>query len=253
MTNAHGRFAWYELMTDEPQAAMSFYAQVAGWTSQDMPMPGMTYTIVLAGQTQVGGMMKLPAQCTGVHPFWSAYIAVDEVDTAAARLKHLGGTVCKEPEDIANVGRYAVVADPQGAMFNIFKSLSPSETAHSMAPGRIAWNELNTNDWAAAFDFYRDMFGWQKGESIDMGAMGTYQLFTIDGTGVGGMFNSPAAHEARFWLFYIGTDDIDAALARISAGGGKVLNGPQEVPGGAWIVQATDPQGAHFAMVGPRK
>jgi len=88
---------------------------------------------------------------------------------------------------------------------------------------------------------------------MDMGPMGTYQLFTIGGAAVGGMFNSPAAQMARFWLYYFNVSDIDAAGKRVSDGGGKITQGPQQVPGGGWIIQASDPQGAAFALHGSRK
>jgi uncharacterized protein len=253
MSKLHGRFVWHELMTSDTSAARAFYGPVAGWNMTDVPMPGMTYTILAAGQTQVGGLMAIPPDCAGMKPFWSGYIAVDDVDADAARLKRLGGKVCKEPADIPNVGRFAVVADPQGAVFNLFKSNTAGVPDPAMTPGRFNWNELHSTDWLAAFEFYRDMFGWQKGDSVDMGAMGVYQLFTVDGIGCGGMFNSPAAKDRCYWLFYTGVDDIDAAAGRVKAGGGAILNGPQQVPGGMWIIQATDPQGGMFALLGPKR
>jgi hypothetical protein len=186
-------------------------------------------------------------------PCWVGYVGVDDADRAAAKVKQLGGRILMEPTDIPNVGRFAAVTDPQGAAFNLFKPSQSGQRAVSRDPGQVGWHELHTTDWAKAFEFYADMFGWLKGDAMDMGPMGTYQLFSINGTPSGAMFNSPAAQGARFWLYYFNVGNIDEAVKRLSGGGGKVMNGPVEVPGGGWIVQAADPQGAAFALLGSRK
>jgi hypothetical protein len=252
---AQGSFVWYELMTREVGAAKKFYGSVVGWTAQDMPMPGMIYTIVSMGATQVGGMMTMPKEAAagGMPPSWVSYVHVDDVDAAASKVQALGGKVCVAPTDIPGVGRFSSVMDPQGAAFNLFKPNQAGERGFTMAPGHIGWHELHTSDQAKAFEFYSAMFGWKKGDAMDMGPMGTYQLFTTGDVPVGGMFNSPAATAARFWLYYFGVTDIDAGKQRVADGGGTITNGPVQVPGGSWVVQAKDPQGAAFALVGPRK
>src|SRR5216684_1342439 len=120
MAGAQSSFVWYELMSTDVAAAKPFYANVVGWKTEDMPMPGMTYTILSAGDTQVGGMMTLPkdAAAAGMKPSWVSYIDVDDVDSAASKVQGLGGRIYAAPTDIPNVGRFAVVADPQGAIFN---------------------------------------------------------------------------------------------------------------------------------------
>lgn len=254
MSASHGRFVWCELMTSDTAAAKSFYGSVVGWDMQDLPMPGMTYTVLSAGETQVGGLMPLPPEA-GRHelrPCWLGYIGVDDVDAAARRTRELGGSVHRAPDEIPNVGRFAVVADPQGAMFQLFKSARPGTPTPPQLPGSTGWNELHTRDIAKAFEFYASLCGWEKGDGIDMGPMGTYQLFKLDGAAIGGMFNSPAATAAPFWLYYFTVGDIDQATSRVTGGGGKILHGPTQVPGGGWIVQASDPQGAMFALLGTR-
>jgi len=255
MAGAQSSFVWYELMTSDVAAAKAFYSEVVGWITQDMPMPGMTYTLLSAGSTQVGGLMMLPkdAADAGMKPCWVGYIGVDDTDSAAARVKKLDGTILRAPADIPNVGRFAVVSDPQGAAFNLFKPSQAGQRIVSNEPGHIGWHELHTTDWPKAFGFYAQMFGWVKGDAMDMGPMGIYQLFTIADVAVGAMFNSPAAQAARFWLYYFHVGDIDAAAKRVCDKGGKITHGPQQVPGGSWIVQAADPQGAAFALLGSRK
>lgn len=253
MADSTGFFVWYELMTTDVAAASRFYGHVVGWTTEDVPMPGMTYTLAKVGEVQVAGLMTLPeeARTAGMKPCWVGYIAVPDVDEAAKKVVSLGGKVLREPEDIPNVGRFAVVADPQGAAFHLFKGTGPAEpVASSMKPGRIGWHELHTRDAVQGFEFYSALLGWTRGQAIDMGPMGTYQTFAIGGSQAGAMFNSPIP--AQFWLYYFAVVDIDEALTRITLHGGRVMQGPMEVPGGAFVVQATDPEGAMFAVVGMR-
>jgi predicted enzyme related to lactoylglutathione lyase len=260
MAGSQSGFFWYELMSTDVAGAKAFYGNVIGWKTQDMPMPDMTYTILQAAETGVGGMMPMPAHAreAGAKPNWTGYIYTDGVDAAVTKLVGLGGTVHRAPSDIPDVGRFAVAADPQGAVFQLLtpRPAQPGQSGNrtpSNAPGHTGWHELHTTDWPRAFDFYGALFGWLKGDSMDMGPMGKYQLFTIDGVAVGGMMNSPMAAQQRFWLFYFNVDDIEAAAQRVAKGGGKVTEGPHQVPGGSWVIQATDPQGALFAMVGPKK
>jgi uncharacterized protein len=248
-------FVWYELMSTDVAAAKAFYGKVVGWTMQDAPMPGMTYTLLHAGSAQIGGMMPLPKEAhdAGMKPCWVGYVSVEDVDRAADKLTGLGGKVFRPATDIPGVGRFAVVADAQGATFNLFTPSTSGQPDATAAPGHSGWRELHTTDWPKAFDFYKAMFGWGKGNAVEMGPMGTYQLFQIKGQDAGGMFNSPAAKSMSFWLYYFIVDDIDAAGARVGGSGGTVMQGPVQVPGGSWIVQARDPQGAQFALVGPKK
>ena len=249
------KFIWYELMTSDLDGAEAFYKAVVGWTSETWP-GDFRYTIVKAGETPVAGLMMLPdeAAAMGTPPCWVGYIHAKNVNTATTKVAKAGGAVHRQPSDIPNVGRFSVVADPQGATFMLIKPTGEGmpDTA-PMTPGHIGWHELYATDWRAAFKFYAKQFGWTKGDAIDMGPMGTYQLFATGGDATGGMMDKPAQMPAPTWLYYFNVDDIDAATRRVIDNGGQVLNGPMEVPGGAWIIQAKDPQGAMFALVGWRK
>jgi len=255
MTDSQGSFVWYEYMCTDVAAAKSYYGKVVGWGTQDVPVSGMTYTLLKTAERQIGGMMAMPQHLcdAGMKPCWTAHVGVDDVDAAVAKLKKLDGQVHRAPTDIPDVGRFAAVADRQGANFLMFKPNQPGQRAASRGPGDVGWHELHTRDWADAFKFYSAMFGWLKGDAVDMGPMGTYQVFTVAGAPTGGMFNSPAAQSGSFWLYYFNVGDIDAAAGRVGANGGKIMHGPVQVPGGGWIVQASDPQGAAFALLGSRK
>jgi predicted enzyme related to lactoylglutathione lyase len=219
----------------------------------------MDYTLFSAGETGVGGLQALPAEACadGAWPGWIGYVAVDDVDAAAARFQAEGGKVRRAPGDIPDVGRFAIVADPQGAVLALFKPAGDPPPARvpvaAGTAGHGGWHELYAGDGPTAFEFYARQFGWTKADAMDMGPMGVYQLFAQGGVPIGGMMTKPAAMPAPAWQFYFNVDAADAALARVKAGGGEVLMGPQEVPGGSWIVQGRDPQGAAFALVAPKR
>lgn len=256
MVNLHGHFVWYELMTTNVEAAKTFYASVLGWSTRNISMPGSAYSLFTVGDSPVTGLMNLPEPATrlGVTPHWIGYVAVDDVDVAVERLKQLGGAVHVPPTDIPNVSRFSVVADPQTATLALVKGMKPTkeQPAASDELGHVGWHELLAADWETAFAFYSDLFGWQKADS-HIGAMGTYQRFSVGGETIGGMFAKPATLPIPFWLYYFNIGNIEAAAKRVEAHGGQILYGPVTVPGGGRIVHCTDPQGAIFALLDRRK
>ena len=253
--NSHGRFAWYELITTELEAAAAFYTKVMGWSAIDVSVAGRAYTLFTAGKVSVSGMMDLSedARKIGGKPSWIGYVGVDDVDATAERIKHLGGVVHVPPTDVPNISRFSIFTDPQTARLALFKWLRPGQEqpAEPGALGRVGWHELLAADWEKALAFYRELFGWEKSDA-DIGAMGTYQLFSAAGETIGGMFTKPSFMPVPFWLYYFSVGDIDVAAQHVKAGGGQVLDDPLELPGGSWIVQCTDPQGAIFALEGKR-
>jgi predicted enzyme related to lactoylglutathione lyase len=255
MSNSNGKFVWYELMTTDPKAAEGFYRAVTGWDAKDAGMPDMAYTILSAENAPVGGLMKIPQEAAsmGAKPSWGGYIAADDVDQFADKVKKAGGKVHRAPGDIPNVGRFAVVADPQGAVFMLFKGMAGAEPPQAApnATGHVGWRELHAGEGKSAFDFYSKLFGWTKGEAIDMGPGGTYQLFVVGDAPAGGMFNKQASEPHPYWLYYFNVKGINAAAKRVKDKKGEVLNGPMQVPGGSWIINCRDPQGAMFALVSP--
>ena len=118
----HGVFSWSELMTTDIDAAKSFYSQLFDWSLQDMPMEGVTYTVIRAGDREIGGMMATPPGDQGTPPAWGNYVTVDDVDKVAENAKALGATILVEPRDIPEVGRFCVIRDPQGALISAIRS-----------------------------------------------------------------------------------------------------------------------------------
>jgi len=257
MTNT-GDLVWYELLTSDPKAAIAFYTDVAGWKTQ--LWEAGNYTMWVSGQGPLGGVSQLPdaAKAMGAGPYWQANIQVASVDDTIAKVKQLGGKVY-HVEDVPEVGRIAVIADPQGAVIAIFTPSGAGMAAKDRAkPGEFSWHELYTTDHEAGFAFYHQIAGWEQLGEFDMGPMGKYVLWGRGGKQLGGMMNKPPGMKTPdgrevppSWMFYVTTDDLDAALARAKAGGATVLNGPMDVPGGQRIVQLMDPQGAAFALVTP--
>jgi len=256
MATAHGHFAWYELATSDVVAAKAFYADLLGWEATDTPISRMAYTLCTTAKRPVCGLLQLneEARRLGLRPSWTGYIGVNDVDTTVDRVKQLGGAIYVPPRDMANVSRFSVIADPQEATLALLKWLQPrlDQTTEPAAPGRVGWHELLAADWEKVWAFYGALFGWQKALT-DTDVMGTYQVFSVGGRMIGGMFTKPPTVPTPFWLYYFNVGDIGAAAKRVIASGGQVINGPIEVPDGNWVVQCTDPQGAIFGLLGKRR
>lgn len=264
MTDFTGKFFWYELMTTDPKAAITFYGDVVGWVAQPFTNDSMDdpYHVVSGSAGPMGGIMAIPteAKACGMRPWWGGYIGSADVDADVVRLTAAGAREMRAAEDIPGVGRFAVLNDPGGATFMLLRGTSGGDmpAAPAMATGHVGWHELYSGDYDADLAFYTGQFGWEKGEAMDMGPMGTYQLLSQDRVVAfngmtGAIMPRPEAVPVPLWLFYFSVADIDVARDKVEAGGGTVLQGPMEVPGGAWIIQALDPQGAMFALVGWRR
>lgn len=250
-------FIWYELLTSGPDAAARFYGAVLGWTTSDSGQKSMDYRYLSMDGVAVGGLMALPAgaAASGMRPGWLGYVSVADVDKSVASIVAAGGAEHMPAMDISGVGRIAMVADPQGAALYVMTPIGegPATSFAPGKPGHGGWHELHTKDWEAALAFYGTQFGWRKVHAMDMGPMGTYLQFNFgSGDRVGGMMNDAKAPRP-YWLYCFNVDDIDAAHKRVTANGGEALMDPHLVPTGDWIIQARDPQGAMFVLVGPKR
>lgn len=245
-----GRPVWYELMTTDMKAAEGFYRNVVGWAAAPFDGAAQPYTSFSRGDVPVGGMMARPAEVQAP-PFWAMYVAVPRLEDGSAHVERLGGRALTEVISVPNVGRLRMMADPQGAAFYIFEP-SSAEQRPEDAPevGDVSWHELMTTDMTAAMTFYQELFGWQPTQLMDMGPVGKYQIFSRPHGTIGGMMNKPKemANVPPNWQIYFRVPDVHAAVERVKAGGGKILNGPMQVPDGDWIANAMDPQGAAFGL-----
>lgn len=250
-----GRFLWYECMTDDKDAAVAFYTKIIGWGTTEWDNDMGPYTMWTKGETPVGGVMVLPdeARQAGARPHWVAYISTPDTDVTVTQVQDLGGEVVMAPMSIPTVGRMAIMKDPLGAMFACYTpETAPEGIDNPPDKGDFSWHELMTTDWEAALDFYSAVFRWEKKDALDMGEMGTYQMYGNPGVDMplGGMFNKPADVPVSNWLLYTMVGSVDQAAEKAKALGGTVLNGPMDVPGGSGdrIVQCMDDQGAAFAL-----
>jgi predicted enzyme related to lactoylglutathione lyase len=254
MVDYSGRFVWYELITTDMPAAKAFYSKVVGWGAQDVSTPDLAYTLFTAGRAEVSGLIDLPedARKMGATPWWMGYVGVKDADVTADRIKRLGGAVYVPPTN-SNIGRISVVADPQRVTLGLVEGLKPrqQQPAEPGKLGRVGWHELIAADREQSFAFYGELFGWQK-EDAETGPTDTYQLFSAGGQTIGGMSTKRPMEPGPFWLYYFNIGDIDAATELVKAGGGQILEGPQELLDGSWIARCTDPQGATFALQGKR-
>lgn len=264
----HGNPSWYELANSKENltSAEAFYGKILGWKVEDSGMEGFDYHLARSGDDMVAGLMVMPEDVAGMTPFWMIYFAVDDADNFVSDARTAGASIHREPTDIPGTGRFAILGDPQGAAFGILQadmsSMSDADIVKAEAgvgafdqskPGHAHWNELMSTDPAAGFAFYSGLLGWTKGDAIDMGEMGKYQLFRHKGGDIGGMMGLGDAQVPN-WLPYFGVDgSVSDSIDAIKTAGGKVHHGPVEVPDGAYIAVAQDPQGAWFAIVGPKQ
>jgi uncharacterized protein len=252
MGNSDGRFVWYELATRDIEGAKAFYTGVVGWGTAAGSMPGSDYTQFTTGETPVAGLMKLPpdASGTGPAPQWVGFAGVDDVDATAARVRQLGGTVHVPPSNIPNAPRFSIIADPQMALLALVKAPKGGgeRSGKRGAPGRVSWHELLASDAESAFAFYNALLGWRKADA-EADPTGVYQQFSAGGQAIGGICTKPESWPESLWLYYFDVADLDAAVKRVQAHGGKILYGPVTVKGGARFVHCADPAGAIFGLI----
>jgi uncharacterized protein len=245
------KFIWHDLMTPDMDGAQAFYSKVIGWDIVDGGMPDGNYRVCNVGTDGVAGIMGFrPEDDTSIPPFWSGYIHTPDVGKAAQQAVKLGGKIFKEPQIVPNVVEFAILLDPSGAMFNIMRPI-PQGDARKFAPGTpgtMGWNELLSGDWKQAWEFYHAMFGWEKYQAVEMGPMGTYQTFGLDNNSFGGMMNKRAEMPRAFWNYYWNVASCEDTVKKLQAAGGTVKFGPMQVPGGSWIVNASDTQGGMFSF-----
>jgi predicted enzyme related to lactoylglutathione lyase len=252
MDGHHGRFVWYELLTTDRAAATAFYADVVGWDSRNAATSDFPYSLFIAGEVPVCGLMELPAEALrmGARPRWVGYLQVPDVDEMTVRLRRLGGSVYVPPTN-SNIGRIAIVADSQTANFALVEGLTP-RSGIAGEESSVGWHELFASDGQSAFAFYRELFGWQSAGAEAAGEMEGYQLFSTGGHTIGGMFTKQPQVPVPFWLYYFNVSDVGVAAKRVQAGGGRIMQGPLEMPDGSAIIRCIDAQGAMFALQGAR-
>jgi uncharacterized protein len=256
MTNRHGEWVWFELLTPDPDAAQRFYTDVIGWTAKSSGMPGIDYRLLSAADGEVAGLMQQP-EGMGAGPSWLGYLGVDDVDGSVKAIEQAGGATHMPATTMPGVGRMAMVADPQGVPFYVMRGESDEASTAFREPGEgsvghTVWCELSAPDPDKALAFYRGAFGWGQEGGMPMGELGEYRFLQAGDVGFAAVMGVMPGG-APGWQFYFHTPDIDAAANRVRDGGGTIVQEPMEIPGGDYALVARDPQGAGFGLVGPRR
>lgn len=245
MAYQHGTFVWFECITDDIAASKAFYTETLGWKANDMDMGDFKYTMLGRTERSSCGVINPPME--GVRNQWTSYVSVDDVDAAAKRATQNGGKVIVPPTDIPTVGRFALVQDPQGGTFNLFKG----EKGDDSTSGDFHWNELLADDIDALAPFYANVVGWTV-EKVDMG-MGPYTLFKKGDKSLAGGMNKMDKNIPTSWLPYVAVDNTDQALSRIKAKKGEVKMGPTDVDTVGRLAVIVDNRGAALGVIAPAK
>jgi predicted enzyme related to lactoylglutathione lyase len=245
-----GTPCWVELGTPDIEASGAFYGAVFGWEIPELPNSAELggYRRAKKGGKDIAGVAPLMQE--GQPPAWSTYVSVADADATTAAIREAGGSVHVEPMDVVGLGKMAVYADPTGAHFGIWQPGTFAGAELVNEPGALAWNELGTRDPAAAKAFYSAVFGWEV-EDHEMGEMGTYTEWKVDGNSVGGMMDVSGRLPDEIpahWLTYFAVENTDATVETVKSSGGGIAFGPIDIPAGRFAV-ATDPHGAAFAVI----
>lgn len=257
MADIQGQLIWHELLTRDVAGAMEFYLKVVGWKVAAIPTATVDCTIFRADGDPVAAVIDTSraAAPRGTPNGWIGYVGAENVDETVEHVVRLGGAVEEAPLDVGGIGRFAIVADPQGALIGLF---APAPDNHAPGPrpsgtiGHIGWRELYTSDPEAAAAFYRQVFGWEEDQAFDMGPAGRYQLFSIGGQPAGGMMRMPPNMSRSTWSPFVQIQDIASVEQRVTKMGGAIVDGLREVPGGNWTVKCVDLHGAIFALSGQK-
>ena len=249
--DVRGKFVWHQLMTRDVPGAKDFYSRLVGWKTMPWPLDP-AYTVCHADAGPVAGIMQIPSDLPSEVPsHWLQYIGTRDVDSTAQAAVRAGGSIVKGPSDMQGAGRYAVLKDPQGAIFAIIDPENAKPEAAGVPPplGAFSWHELATSDNEAAFAFYSGLFGWDAMERMDMGPLGVYLIFGEQGVQRGGIYIKPAENPGPpSWLPYAHVPNADEGYAVALAKGAKGTVPPMDVPKGGRIANVIDPAGASFAV-----
>ena len=241
LKTAVGRFVWHDHQSDDPARAQEFYSSLFGWTTEIWKSGEIDYPMIVANGQMHGGFG--PAQ-GGSPAHWLGHVLVEDVDEAARRAEAAGGALLGEAMDIPDVGRIAVIRDPQGAVFSTFRPAGDAPASE----GAFVWDELQTRDIEAAKSFYTEVVGWTTSD-MDMGDAGVYTLFRSgDSDRAGAMTQAGGMQAPPYWLTYVGTDDVDATAARAKELGATVFVEATDIPNVGRFAVLADPAGAVFGL-----
>ncbi|MEA2236204.1 MAG: uncharacterized protein QOC81_928 [Thermoanaerobaculia bacterium] len=236
-----GMFCWIELATNDAAAAKTFYTSLLGWNAKDMPIPDGVYTMLQKSGRDLGALY----QTKEIPPNWQTYISVENADDSATKAKELGATIVAPPFDVMDIGRMALVADPQGATLALWQAKKHIGATIRDETNTLCWNELMTSDIEGARDFYKSLFGWNLRVSAE------YTEIDVAGQPSGGMMQMPNDMRCMpaSWTPYFAVDDCDATVAKAKSLGAQVYVPPTNIANVGRFAVLADPQGASFDVI----
>jgi predicted enzyme related to lactoylglutathione lyase len=234
-------FCWIELATNDSAAAKTFYTALFGWTAKDMPTPDGVYTMLQKNGHDLGALYE----SKDLPPNWASYINVESVDDSAKKAQNLGANLIAPPFDVMDIGRMAVVADPQGATFCLWQAKKHIGATIRGETGTLCWNELMTSDIVGARDFYTRLFGWNLKPSPE------YTEINVGKTGVGGMMQMSSDMQGMpaYWTPYFAVGNCDATAEKAKSLAAQVYVKPADIPNVGRFSVLSDPQGAMFDII----
>jgi len=243
---AEGIPCWVDLGTPDLEEAKVFYGRVFDWEYRDEPEAERPRVTALQRGLPAAGIGSL--QDEGQTPAWMTYFAVDDADTAAARISDAGGSILLAPSDVPGAGRIAMAADPTGASFGVWQAREHFGAVVVNEHGGLNWNELITDDVDGAATFYGQALGHGV-EVSETAEGGRYTSFTVGSRAIAGARIKPRPDLSNRWDLYFAVSDTAAAIDQVRSSGGGVLYGPSEVEGVGFFAGFTDPHGAPFMVV----
>jgi len=243
VTSTVGKFVWHEQVSDDPKQAQDFYTQLFGWGTEVFKPGEVDYAMISSGGQSHGGFGK--AMEGAPPPHWLSHVHVENLDETIEKAKSAGGKLAAGPFEMGEVGRIAIIVDPQGAYLGAYEP----ESDGPASAGVFVWDELGTHDAESTQRFYEQVFGWT---TSDMGPeYGGYRIFNRGETGIAGFMTLTEDHIPSQWYPYVAVDDPDATIAKATELGGSTLVGPMDVPKVGRIGILRDPQGATFGIIKP--
>ena len=249
---AHGTPCWTDVTSTDLPRAVEFYRGLFGWDAEVAPEPEAGgYTMFsLHGKNVAAGS---PPMGDAAASYWTTYIASDDVDATAEKIRAAGGTVLMDPFDVFDAGRMTIATDPSGAHFGVWQANQHIGAQLANDPGTMNWNECQTRDAEAAGRFYEAVFGVEVKAFPSAEGMPPYNVIHVDGRGVAGIFeiNERMGDTPPNWSTVFAVADHDATVAKAKELGGTVLAEGMDLPEIGRLAVLQDPTGAVFQILQP--
>lgn len=251
-----GSVCWFELATTDFNHARSFYQELFGWTiDPGATESGGSFSMLKIDDVDVGAMYQIPDDEGSEESSsqWIAYVAVDDIDTAVEHVVAKGGRVALGPRQVATAGKMAMLRDPEGAVISLWEAHDHPGSGLAGVPGTLAWSELAARDPEKAIAFYSTILGWEV--EPDETGRNSYTSFLVDGEVAAGMIRMTEewGDLSSHWMCYFRVESCKTSAKQVEESGGIVHVPPTHIPARGIFSVVTDPTGAVFSLLEPRR